>query len=146
MFGRSVFTATVMVSLMFGTGLAQAVAKEKGADAAGGSREIQAKLSPAYVAVPRLHMAVQVDENRKYRSLELEVWLLQADPEKHQILNSKKKQIAERMKEDFAAYSWEAFEDSADGPRVAKQIVAASVEEASGVKVEDVMIKTLVLK
>jgi hypothetical protein len=147
MFGRSVFTAAVMSFLIFGTGFAQAAAKEKGAgDAASGSHEIQAKLSPAYVAVPPLHMAVQVDENRKYRSLELEVWLLQADPEKHQILNSKKKLIAARMKEDFSAYSWEAFEDSAEGPRVAKQIVAASVEEASGVKVEDVMIKTLVLK
>jgi hypothetical protein len=144
MFGRSVFVATVILSLMAGVGQAQAAAKEK--EAAGGSNEIQAKLSPAYVAVPRLHMAVQVDENRKYRSLEIEVWLLQADPEKHQILNSKKKLIAEQMKEDFAAYNWEAFEDSVGGPRVAKRIIAASVETASGVKVEDVMIKTLVLK
>ncbi len=147
MFGRSVFVAAVILSLVAGSGQAFAAGKEAPAGAAGeGGVEIQAKLSPLYVAVPRLHMAVQVDENRKYRSLELEVWLLQADPEKHQILNSKKKLIAEQMKEDFSAYNWEAFEDSAGGPRVAKQIVAASVEQASGVKVEDVMIKTLILK
>lgn len=143
MFGRSVFAAIVMVSLVAASG--QVLAAGKGGET-GGSNEIQAKLSPSYIAVPRLHMAVQVDANRKYRSLELEVWLLQPDPEKHQILNSKKKLIAERMKEDFAAYDWEAFEDSDDGPRVAKRIVANSVEQASGVKVDDVMIKTLILK
>ncbi|PKU23544.1 hypothetical protein [Telmatospirillum siberiense] len=145
MFWRSVFTVAIVV-LLTGTGQLHAEGKEKEAAGTGGSREIQAKLGPAYVAVPRLHVAVQVDQNREYRSLDLEVWLFQADPEKHQILNSKKKQIAAQMKEDFAAFNWEAFENSAEGPRVAKRMTAASVEKASGVTVEDVMIKTLILK
>lgn len=145
MFWRSVFTAAFILSLaMVGQADAEGKGKEGGAE--GGSREIQAKLSPAYMAVPRLHIAVQVDANRNYRALDLEVWLLQSDPEKHQILNSKKKQIAEQMKQDFASYDWEAFENSTEGPRVAKRIVALSVEQASGVKVEDVLIKTLILK
>jgi flagellar basal body-associated protein FliL len=126
-------------------GPAFAGAKEK-AEAPGGSTEIQAKLSSAYIAVPRLHMPVQVDANRAYRALDLEVWLLQADPEKHQALNSKKKQIAEAMREDFSAYDWEAFEDSAGGPTIAKKIVVQAVQRVTGTAVEDVMIKTLLLK
>lgn len=140
MFWRSVLAVAMVLSLA-GIGQVHAEGKEKEP-----SGEIQAKLSPAYVAVPRVHVAVQVDENRNYRSLDLEVWLLQADPEKHQVLNSKKKQIAEQMKEDFAGYNWEAFENSTEGPRVVKRIAAASVEQACGVKVEEVMIKTLILK
>jgi hypothetical protein len=146
MLGRTIFVATVTLFLVVGSQHGQAAGKEKGDTSPAGSNEIQAKLSSDYIALPRLHMAVQVDANRAYRSLELEVWLLQADPEKHQILNSKKKLIAEKMKDDFASYNWEAFEDSAGGPVVAKRVVAASVEKTSGVKVEDVMIKTLVLK
>jgi hypothetical protein len=146
MFWRSFFVAVVAFFLVVGADQARAAGKEKGAASPEGSNEIQAKLTGDYIAVPRLHMAVQVDANRAYRSLELEVWLLQADPEKHQILNSKKKLIAEKMKEDFAAYNWEAFEDSTGGPIVAKRVVSASVERASGVKVQDVMIKTLILK
>ncbi len=137
-----------MVLAVIGGGLAAtavAAEKESGAEAEG-PRTIQARLSADYIAVPRLHLPVQVDANRKYRALELEVWLLQANPEKRQIINSKKKQIAEQMKQDFAAYDWEAFEDSKGGPEVAKRIVAASVEQACGTAVEDVMIKTLVLK
>lgn len=138
----------LVVAVLFGfiggqnPALAAAKAKEPGVS----SNEIQAKLNSNYVAVPPLRMAVQVDANRKYRSLELEVWLLQADPEKHQILNSKKKLIAEEMRSEFAGYQWEAFEDSANGPKVAKRIVADCVQRASGVPVEDVLIKELVLK
>ncbi len=144
MFGRPVLALAIILPLMAvaGQGQAAGLAKEPGT----GSTEIEAKLSRDYIAVPRLHMAVQVDANRKYRSLELEVWLLQPDPAKRQILNSKRKLIAAQMNEDFSAFDWEAFEDSDGGPRVAKQIVAASVEAVSGVKVEDVLIKTLILK
>jgi flagellar basal body-associated protein FliL len=141
---RGVFVLAILASVIGWAGPAGAAAKEK--QEPGSKNEIQARLSADYVLVPRLHMAVQVDANRKYRSLEVEVWLLQADPEKHQVLNSKKKQIAERMKEDFSMYNWEAFEDVAGGPEVAKRIVAQSVEQVSGTKVEDVLIKTLVLK
>ncbi|HXP97002.1 MAG TPA: hypothetical protein VN809_09850 [Telmatospirillum sp.] len=146
MFGRSFIAAAVTLFLVAGATQALAAGKEKGAAAPAGSNEIQAKLGADYIAVAPLRMAVQVDANRAYRSLELEVWLFQADPEKRQVLNSKKKQIAEQMKEDFAAYNWEAFEDASGGPLVAKRVVAASVEKACGIKVEDVMIKTLVLK
>jgi hypothetical protein len=146
MLGRLPIITIVTFSLFAGFGPAPASGKAKEAGAAVGSNEIEAKLAASYVAVPKLHMAVQSEGISRYRSLELEVWLLQSDPEKHQILNSKKKLIAAQMKEDFAAYDWAAFEDSAGGPVVAKQVVAASVERASGVKVEDVMIKTLILK
>ena len=144
MFVRWLVSVFILLSAI-GVSPVYASEKEKEGGPAG-SAEIRAKLAPAYIAVPKLHMAVQVDSNRKYRSLELEVWLLQSDPEKHQILNSKKKQIAEQMREDFSAYNWEAFEDSSGGPAVAKKVVAASVQEATGTTVEDVMIKTLVLK
>jgi len=136
--------ATVLV-LGVAAGPAYSAAKDK-AEVPGGSTEIQAKLASAYVAVPRLHMPVQVDANRAYRALDLEVWLLQADPEKHQVLNSKKKLIAEAMRQDFSAYDWEAFEDSAGGPAIAKKIVAEAVQRVTGTAVEDVMIKTLILK
>jgi hypothetical protein len=135
--------ALVALSTISASTMANANEAEK-KPAAGGT--IKAKLSSDYIALPPMHMAVQVDANRKYRSLEVEVWLLQPDPEKHQVLNSKKKLIAEKVKDDFAAYSWEAFESASGGPEVAKKIVAQSVEQAAGVKADAVLIKTLVLK
>ncbi|MTJ83707.1 MAG: hypothetical protein F8N37_22190 [Telmatospirillum sp.] len=140
---RSALVAALVVLCSVSAGAKE---KEGGATPQGGSTEIQAKLAPSYVAVPRLHLPVQVDANRNFRALDLEVWLLQADPEKHQILNSKKKQIAEKMRETFSAYGWEAFQDSQGGPDIAKRIVAQCVTDATGTTVEDVLIKTLILK
>lgn len=145
MLSRTLFVAALLGFLSASPAPVLAAAKAKTGEPVP-ANEIEAKLNSNYVAVPRLHVAVQVDANRKYRSLELEVWLLEANPEKHQILNSKKKLIAAQMREDFAGFQWEAFEDSVGGPKVAKRVVAESVQRASGVDVEDVMIKTLVLK
>ncbi|MDR3441065.1 hypothetical protein [Telmatospirillum sp.] len=145
MFLRSAIVAAFCLACIAGTLPADAASKAKEGEAAG-STEIKAKLTSSYVAVPALHLPVQVDANRNYRALDLEVWLLQADPEKRQVLNSKKKLIAEQMRIDFSSYNWEAFEDSKGGPEVVKRIVTTSVERATGTPVEDVMIKTLVLK
>ena len=38
--------------------------------------EITAKVASNYIALPKLHMPVEVDANRQFRALELEVWLL----------------------------------------------------------------------
>src|SRR5579859_7337774 len=48
--------------------------------------------------------------------------------------------------EDFSNYDWEAFKDSKKGPDIAKKIVASTVERISGAKLQDVLIKTLLLR
>ncbi len=61
------------------------------------------------------------------------------------LVRSAKKPIMAALQEDFSAYDWEAFKDADKGPVIAKRIVASTVERVSGGKVDDVLIKTLVL-
>lgn len=110
------------------------------------ANEIQAKLPNGYLALPRLHMAVEVDANRRFRALEIEAWIRAKDEENLALARSNKKQIAEALRTDLAHYDWEAFEDSRAGVDIAKQIVSASVERVSGAQVDDVVIKSLILK
>jgi hypothetical protein len=108
--------------------------------------EIEARVAANYLALPRVHVTVEVEANRRYRALDLEVWLLPKGPENLMRARSAKKAIVEAVRDDLAGYSWEAFEDSERGPEVAKKVVATSVERASGAKLDDVLIKTLLLK
>jgi hypothetical protein len=108
--------------------------------------EIKGKAPSSYLALSRLHMTVIVDKNRHYRSLELEVWLQPKDEENLALARSAKKAIMAGLQEDFSNYDWEAFEDSKKGPDIAKKIVASAVERVSGAKLQDVLIKTLLLR
>ena len=107
--------------------------------------EFIAKAPGNYLSLPRLHMAVVVDANREFRELELEVWVLPKDEANLALVRSAKKAIMVALKDDFSAYDWEAFKDAEKGPEIAKHIVATTVERVSGGKVDDVLIKTLVL-
>jgi hypothetical protein len=109
------------------------------------ANEIEAKAPPDYVALPRFHLAVEVDANKRYRALDLEVWLHPKGPENLQLANSKKKMIGEAVKEDLANYDWEAFEDVKAGPEIARKVIQASVQRASGAELDEVYIRTLVL-
>jgi hypothetical protein len=108
--------------------------------------EIEAKATPDYVTLPKIHVAVEVDANRRYRTLDMEVWLHPLDAENMQLANSRKKLIVEAIKEDLAAFNWEAFEDPDGGPQIARRLIEASVRRVSGAKVDDVYIRTLVLR
>ncbi len=108
--------------------------------------EIEAKASANYFSLPRLHLPVLVDANRRFRALELEVWLLPTDEANLALVRSAKKKIMAAMTEDFSAYDWEAFTDSQKGPDIAKRVVTTSVERASNAKLSDVFIKTLLLR
>ena len=132
--------------LMFSLQPSPAFAKAKEATAGQPKNEISARVASNYIALPRLHMAVEVDANRQYRALEIEVWLLPKDEQNLALARSAKKAIMEVLREDMVAYNWEAFEDSKGGPEVAKKVVAASVERACGAKLDEVLIKTLLLK
>jgi hypothetical protein len=108
--------------------------------------EIKGKAPGNYLALSRLHMSVLVDRNRQYRSLELEVWLLPKDEENLALARTAKKAIMAGLQDDFANYDWEAFQDSKKGPEIAKSIVTAAVERISGAKLQDVFVKTLLLR
>jgi hypothetical protein len=108
--------------------------------------EITGKAPSNYLALSRLHMPVLVDKNRSFRNLELEVWLLPTDEENLALARSQKKAIMAGLQEDFSNYDWEAFQDSKKGPDIAKKIVASTVERVSGAKLQDVLIKTLLLR
>jgi hypothetical protein len=108
--------------------------------------EITGKASSNYLALKRMHMSVLVDKNRQYRSLELEVWIQPTDEENLALARSQKKAIMAGLQDDFSNYDWEAFLDAKKGPDIAKKIVASVVERVSGAKLQDVYIKTLLLR
>ena len=121
-------------------------AKNKADDTPQAKNEITAKAPGNYLALSRLHMPVLVDKNRSFRNLELEVWLLPTDEENLALARSQKKAIMAGLQEDFSNYDWEAFQDSKKGPDIAKKIIASTVERVSGAKLQDVLIKTLLLR
>jgi hypothetical protein len=108
--------------------------------------EINGKVPSTYLALSRLHIPVLVDQNRQYRALELEVWLEPKDEENLALARSQKKAIMAGLQDDFSNYDWEAFKDSKKGPDIAKKIVSSAVERISGAKLQDVLIKTLLLR
>ena len=120
-------------------------AGQKKPDAPLPKNELQAKATGDYLQLPRLHLPVMVDGNRKYRALELEVWIQPKDEQNLALARSAKKAIMAGLKDDFSNYDWEAFQDSQKGPDIAKRIVATGVERVSGAKISDVLIKTLVI-
>jgi hypothetical protein len=134
--------AAVLLVVSFQT----ADAKNKTDDTPQAKNEITAKAPANYLALSRLHMPVLVDRNRSFRNLELEVWLLPVDEENLALARSQKKAIMAGLQEDFSNYDWEAFQDAKKGPDIAKKIVAATVERVSGAKLQDVLIKTLLLR
>ncbi len=137
------FVTLLLVSL----GPAPGFAKQKaGGEPGQPKNEITAKVASNYIALPKLHMPVEVDANRQFRALELEVWLLPKDEQNLALARTGKKAIMEVLRDDMIAFNWEAFQDSKAGPEVAKKLVAASVEKACGAKLDDVLIKTLLLK
>ena len=108
--------------------------------------EINGKAPSNYLALNHIHLSVIVDKNRRYRALDLEVWLLPADEDNLALARSAKKAIMAGLQEDFANYDWEAFEDSKRGPDIAKRVVANTVERVSGAKLQDVFVKDLILR
>jgi len=108
--------------------------------------EIKGKAPSNYLALNHLHLPVMVDKNRRFRALDLEVWLLPVDEDNLALARSAKKAIIAGLAEDFSNYDWEAFEDSKKGPEIAKRVVATSVERVSGAKLQDVFVKDLILR
>jgi len=104
-----------------------------------------AKAPGNYLALPHLHMTVMEERNRQFRALDLEVWLLPKDEENLGLARSAKKPIMAALQEEFSNYSWEAFVDAKKGPDIAKQIVMGVVERISHAKLQDVLIKKLLL-
>ena len=143
---RRIPLLSLLALLMLAVSQLSADAKNKTDDAPLAKNEITAKVPGNYLALSRLHMPVLVDKNRSFRNLELEVWLLPTDEENLALARSQKKAIMAGLQEDFSNYDWEAFQDSKKGPDIAKKIVASTVERVSGAKLQDVLIKTLLLR
>jgi hypothetical protein len=143
---RPIPVLSVLAAAMMAVSFQAADAKNKTDDAPLAKNEITAKAPSNYLALSRLHMPVLVDKNRSFRNLELEVWLLPTDEENLALARSQKKAIMAGLQEDFSNYDWEAFQDSKKGPDIAKKIVASTVERISGAKLQDVLIKTLLLR
>ncbi len=142
---KSLFSLIAVVTLL-GAGPVASAKQKQGEDAPLAPTEINGKALSNYLALSRMHMSVLVDKNRQYGSLELEVWLQPTDQENLTLARSQKKAIMAGLQDDFANYDWEAFQDSKKGPDIAKKIVASTVERVSGAKLQDVFIKTLLLR
>ena len=135
---RSIRWAAVVAAFVVWAGLMSPASAE--------TKDAAAMRLPAnYLLLPRMHFPVVVDANREYRELELEVWLVVKDEQNMILVRSAKKDVMAAVKDDFQAYDWEAFRDAAAGPKIAKRIVSAAVERVSGGKLEDVLIKALIL-
>jgi hypothetical protein len=146
MIARRASLLSLFAALILAVSFQAAEAKNKADDTPQAKNEITAKAPGNYLALSRLHMPVLVDRNRSFRNLELEVWLLPINEENLALARSQKKAIMAGLQEDFSNYDWEAFQDSKKGPEIAKKIVASAVERISGAKLQDVLIKTLLLR
>lgn len=100
------------------------------------------------VSLPKLRLAVQVNENGQYRMLEVESWLSFRTPQEAQQVNARRAAVGEAMKTYFLGYDFEAFTDPVEGVDLAKQVirecVAHSVPDAP--PVEEVLIKRILLR
>ena len=143
---RRVISLILLMALLSCLGAIEAGAKQKQSDEGPlPPNEIQGKAPSNYLTLKRMHVPVVVDKNQRFRSLEVEVWLLPLDEANMARARSAKKAIIAGVEDDFANYDWEVFEDSERGPAMAKKIVAGAVERVSGAKLQDVLIKTLVI-
>lgn len=142
---KSLFSFIALVTVL-GAGPVASAKQKGGEEKPLAPNEINAKAPSNYLALSRLHMPVMVDKNRSFRNLELEVWLLPKDEENLALARSQKKAIMAALQEEFGNYDWEAFQDSKKGPDIAKKIVASVAERVSGAKLQDVLIKTLLLR
>ncbi|HIJ37833.1 MAG TPA: hypothetical protein HPP80_02955 [Rhodospirillaceae bacterium] len=129
-----------------GHGEAKKPAKGKKGEEPTAKNEIQAKVPGTYLALSKIHLVIEENATGIARSLELEAWLEPADEVQLALARSAKKQIMAALNENLAAYNWEAFKDSKKGIDVAKAVVKETVERVAKAKIEDVIIKTLVLK
>jgi hypothetical protein len=144
---RPRFLLSLLAAFVMAVSVQSADAKQKQTDDAPlPANEVKGKAPSNYLALSRIHMPVLVDRNRQFRSLELEVWLEPVDEENLALARSQKKAIMAGLQEDFSNYDWEAFQDSKKGPDIAKKIIASTVERISGAKLQDVLIKTLLLR
>lgn len=142
---KFLFSFVALVTLL-AAGPVAAGAKKADDSAPLAPNEINGKAPSNYLALSRLHIPVIVDQNRQYRALELEVWLQPTDEENLALARSQKKAIMAGLQDDFSNYDWEAFRDSKKGPDIAKKIITSTVERVSGAKLQDVLIKTLLLR
>jgi len=142
---NSLFSFVAVIAVL-AAGPVAAAKQKQGEPAPLAPNEINGKAPSNYLALSRLHIPVIVDQNRQYRALELEVWLQPTDEENLALARSQKKAIMAGLQDDFSNYDWEAFKDSKKGPDIAKKIVASVVERVSGAKLQDVLIKTLLLR
>ncbi|HLN23048.1 MAG TPA: hypothetical protein VK558_03600 [Patescibacteria group bacterium] len=125
---------------------APAMASAGESKAKGPANEIQARVAPNYVQLPKMRLAVIVDNNRTYSMLELEAWLVMENPEDAAKLGSMKTKITAMMKERFIHYNWEAFKDPDAGFVLAKKVVKLAVDDASHQPVKDVLIRSMILR
>ena len=142
---KTLFSFVILIT-MLAAGPVAAGAKKADDAKPTAPNEITGKAPPNYLALSRLHIPVLVDQNRQYRALELEVWIEPVDEENLALARSQKKAIMAGLQDDFSNYDWEAFRDSKKGPDIAKKIITSTVERVSGAKLQDVLIKTLLLR
>jgi len=143
---RQCFLGVLAAALLCAGQPAWASAKAEGGAKAGNT--IKAKTPQNYVTLPRLRLAVPLDNNRIYRMLELEVWLVMEKPEDAAKLGAMKTKIVAAMKQVFLGYRWEAFLEPETGFALAKALVKTSVDDC--VKgdpiVDDVLIRQMILR
>ena len=121
-------------------------AKPKKGEEPHGKNEVIAKVPPAYLPLNKMHLVIEENDTGIARSLEVEAWLQPADEEQLALARTNKKQIMAALADEFKNYNWEAFKDSKRGMEVAKAIVKETVHRVSGARIDDVVMKSLVLK
>lgn len=118
--------------------------KEGGAKLPG--NEITAKVPANYIQLKHMRLMIAEESPHQYRQLEFEAWISAAGEKETALLSSNKKKINEFVKEAFSSYRWEAFAEPGTGIETAKLVVANAVQRAVGVKPDDVIMETLLLR
>ncbi len=105
------------------------------------------KISPFYLQMPRMAVAVPVEGTEASRQLEVEMWIYEPTPELMLKLNSRRSVIADTIREKLKTNSAQAYLAAEEGPQLIKEIARDAVESEIGKDAgEDVLIKSMIVR
>lgn len=105
------------------------------------------KLSPQYLQMPRMAVAVHVEGTEVSRQLEVEMWIYVANPELMMKLNSRRSVVADTIRENLKKNTAQTYLSADEGPLAIKEIARDAVEKEIGKDAgEDILIKSLIVR
>jgi len=105
------------------------------------------RLSPFYLQMPRMAVAVPVAGTEASRQLEVEMWVYMPTPELIGKLSSRRSVIADVIREKMKKNSAQTYLAAEEGPALVKEIARDAVEAEVGKDVgEEILIKSMIVR